>query len=350
MRSLELGVPDEVSVRLAKQFRYFADDDRYLILSVLHGRPVSKMTNGEISDHSGLAAAVVNHHLRVLVEARLVDISRDSAQARYGINKISGDLLRFLDKITRRGVAEVEDGRNLRALMDELEHVSGVDAVSAPSEFSRASIAKVVDTVSRRLVARYDGIYSSETVQRVLCESQKIFEFGGLSKVEALSRMESLAADRLDCAARVSGILKKTRPEVLFVCIHNSGRSQMGAGILRHYVGDRVNVRSAGSSPSGSVDEGVRRGLEEIGVSIAGEFPKPLTDEIVRSADFVITMGCGDACPVYPGKAYMDWEISDPQGQPISLIRTIRDEIEKRIIETLLPAVRSYLDSSKTLP
>jgi arsenate reductase (thioredoxin) len=120
-------------------------------------------------------------------------------------------------------------------------------------------------------------------------------------------------------------------PEVLFVCVHNAGRSQMAAALLHHHAHGRVHVRSAGSEPADRVDPAVVEALAEVGLDVTQEFPKPLTDEAVRAADVVITMGCGDACPFYPGKRYLDWELADPAGLPLDAVRPIRDEIDRRV-------------------
>jgi protein-tyrosine-phosphatase len=129
-------------------------------------------------------------------------------------------------------------------------------------------------------------------------------------------------------------------PEVLFVCVHEAGRSQMGAAVLDHYAQGRVHVPSAGSTPAGEINPAVVTVVEEIGLDLSKEFPKPLTDEVVKAADAVITMGCGDACPIYPGKRYEDWELEDPDGKDLETVRRIRDEIDQRVqrlIGELLP-------------
>jgi len=120
-------------------------------------------------------------------------------------------------------------------------------------------------------------------------------------------------------------------PEVLFVCAHNAGRSQMAAALLNQQAGGRVLVRSAGSEPASSLNPRVVEAMQEVGIDISQEFPKPLTDDSVRSADVVITMGCGDACPIYPGKRYEDWDLEDPAGKEIETVRRIRDEIDDRV-------------------
>ncbi|KOU13709.1 phosphotyrosine protein phosphatase [Streptomyces sp. WM6372] len=120
-------------------------------------------------------------------------------------------------------------------------------------------------------------------------------------------------------------------PSVLFVCVHNAGRSQMGAAFLTHLAGDRVHVRSAGSAPADAVNPAVVEAMAEVGIDISAQTPKVLTVEAVRSSDAVITMGCGDACPYFPGKRYLDWKLEDPAGQGVADVRPIRDEIERRI-------------------
>lgn len=129
-------------------------------------------------------------------------------------------------------------------------------------------------------------------------------------------------------------------PEVLFVCVHNAGRSQMAAALLDRAAGGRVRVRSAGSTPGKEIHPGVREAMAEIDIDLSKEFPKPLTDEGVRAADVVITMGCGDACPVYPGKRYLDWDLPDPAGKPVEEVRAIRDEINRRVAELMKELTR----------
>jgi len=120
-------------------------------------------------------------------------------------------------------------------------------------------------------------------------------------------------------------------PEVLFVCVHNAGRSQMAAALLDHHARGRVRVRSAGSEPADRVNPAVVEVMREIGLYLSKEFPKPLSDEAVRAADVVVTMGCGDSCPFHPGKRYLDWELPDPAGRPVDEVRPIRDEIDARV-------------------
>jgi arsenate reductase (thioredoxin) len=121
------------------------------------------------------------------------------------------------------------------------------------------------------------------------------------------------------------------KPEVLFVCVHNAGRSQMAAALLDHLANGRVVVRSAGSAPADEINPAVVTVMSEVGLDLTKEFPKPLTTQAVEDSDVVVTMGCGDACPVFPGKRYLDWELEDPSGKPVDVVRAIRDEIDHRV-------------------
>jgi arsenate reductase len=131
-------------------------------------------------------------------------------------------------------------------------------------------------------------------------------------------------------------------PEVLFVCVHNAGRSQMAAALLDLRAGGAVHVRSAGSDPADRLNPAVIEAMTELGLDVSTAFPKPLTDEVVRAADFVITMGCGDSCPFYPGKRYLDWDLEDPAGKSLATVRRIRDEIDARVRSLLREIVPAH--------
>ena len=132
------------------------------------------------------------------------------------------------------------------------------------------------------------------------------------------------------------------RPTVLFVCVHNAGRSQMAAGYLQHLAGDRIDVRSAGSQPADQVNQVAVEAMAEEGIDLTAEQPKVLTPDAVQAADVVVTMGCGDECPYFPGKRYEDWVLDDPAGQPLDVVRRVRDEIRRRV-ELLVDEVDSGL-------
>jgi len=146
--------------------------------------------------------------------------------------------------------------------------------------------------------------------------------------------------EALDPGAQGEWRIVREQPEVLFVCAHNAGRSQMAAGLVKLRSQGRVHVRSAGSTPGEEINPAAVVAMTELGVDMSEEFPKPITDEVVRAADVVITMGCGDACPIFPGKRYEDWELEDPDGKDLDTVRRIRDEIDVRVeklIDELLP-------------
>ena len=177
-------------------------------------------------------------------------------------------------------------------------------------------------------------MFSEETIARYFGESVDLLGDSSIS-VYVPVLAHRFARERLKALAQVEGRIVKAQPEVLFVCVHNAGRSQMAAGLVKLRSGGRVDVRSAGSMPALEINPAVLQAMSEIGVDISEEFPKPLTDEVVRAADVVITMGCGDACPIYPGKRYEDWVLDDPSGQDVSTVRRIRDEIDDRV-QTLI--------------
>jgi arsenate reductase len=188
-----------------------------------------------------------------------------------------------------------------------------------------------VNRLTEGLAEEFTGIYSRETIDRYVDESLKGLSGARFKEFVPLF-VHRFARERLRALAQVEGKLTKEVPEVLFVCTHNAGRSQMAAGLLDKLAGGRVHVRSAGSDPADQLNPNVVAAMAEVGVDLEKEFPKPLTDEVVRAADAVITMGCGDACPIYPGKRYEDWELEDPAGKDLETVRRIRDEIADRVM------------------
>ncbi|HEY6567308.1 MAG TPA: arsenate reductase ArsC [Actinomycetota bacterium] len=180
------------------------------------------------------------------------------------------------------------------------------------------------------LSREYKGIFADETIARFVTES---LERWPAPKVRA--HVEVLAyrftRERLRALGQAEGTIAKEHPEVLFVCVHNAGRSQMAAGLLAKHARGKVHVRSAGSTPADEINDAVVQAMSEVDVDISAEYPKPLTDEFVRASDVVITMGCGDACPIFPGKRYLDWELDDPAGKTVEEVRPIRDELDRRV-------------------
>ena len=177
-----------------------------------------------------------------------------------------------------------------------------------------------------------------DTIERFLHSSYD--QFAGRATVPNFLPLlaERFARQRLNALARVEGKITDGKPTVLFLCTHNAGRSQMALGFFTHLAGERAVAWSGGSEPGNEINPAAIEAMAEVGIDITEEFPKPWTDEIVRAADVVITMGCGDACPVFPGKRYAEWAIPDPAGQTLEAVRPIRDDIEeyvRRLLEEL---------------
>jgi len=187
-------------------------------------------------------------------------------------------------------------------------------------------------TAAAHLEDEFKGIFGVETIERFLVSSyDELAPRASVRRFLALFA-ERFARQRLRALARVEGRDDGTGvPIVLFLCVHNAGRSQMALGWLNHLAGDGAVAWSGGSEPTSEVNPAAVEAMAEVGIDISSEFPKPWTDEVVRAADVVITMGCGDACPIFPGKDYQDWQVSDPAGQSLNDVRPIRDEIGRRV-------------------
>jgi len=181
-----------------------------------------------------------------------------------------------------------------------------------------------------KLSAEFSGTFSRETIERYVWESLDHMRGAKFQDFIPLF-VHRFARERLRALGQVEGMITKDVPEVLFVCVQNAGRSQMAAALLDHYADGRVHVRSAGSAPGEEINPDVLAAMDELGIDLSKEFPKPMTDEVVRAADAVITMGCGDACPIYPGKRYEDWEVDDPADTDLEGVRRIRDQIADRV-------------------
>lgn len=187
-----------------------------------------------------------------------------------------------------------------------------------------------VKEAAERLQRKFEGRLNKETIERLMNDSLETLAVRATTSAWVPLLAERFATDRLRSLVRLeSG--ETLNPSVLFLCVHNAGRSQMAAGLMRHLAGDQIDIYSGGSEPAESVNQVAVEVMAEKGIDIGSEIPQPWADEIVRSADVVVTMGCGDACPVFPGKRYVDWELEDPSGKGIEEVREIRDEIEHRV-------------------
>lgn len=274
------------------------DPTRARILRLIRESDDGRALVGRLAEALGLRQPTVSHHMRALHDDGIVVRSPDGRRVWYSIAP---------------------------------EQADRVDALLGDAP--RGSSAPDLDRIARDLAIRFRGVFSPETVRANVAESYELLSRRSQSPLLA-SRTAAFAASRLDALVddrpQGTGI-----PTVLFVCVQNAGRSQLAAGILRQLAGGTVQVRTAGSEPAADVRHTVVVALDEIGVPLGGEFPKPLTNEAVRAADVVVTMGCGDACPVYPGRRYLDWDLEDPVGKPLERVREIRNDIEGRVRQLL---------------
>jgi protein-tyrosine-phosphatase len=188
-----------------------------------------------------------------------------------------------------------------------------------------------VEKATESLVGEFAGTFGPETINRFIVDSLDQLENARFSDFLPVLAYR-FARERLKALGQADGLIVKEQPEVLFVCVHNAGRSQMAAGLVTLRSEGRISVRSAGSAPGETINPLVVEAMAELGIDLAEAFPKPLTDEVVRAADVVVTMGCGDACPIYPGKRYEDWDLDDPAtAESIETVRAIRDDVDERV-------------------
>jgi arsenate reductase (thioredoxin) len=186
-----------------------------------------------------------------------------------------------------------------------------------------------------RLAEEFEGTFGAETIELFLTTSYDQFADRATTVAFLPIMAERFARQRLKALARVEGKAHDGRPIVLFLCVHNAGRSQMAMGWFEQLAGDQAVAWSGGSEPGIEVNPAAIAAMAEVGIDISREFPKPWTDEIVQAADVVVTMGCGDACPLFPGKRYEDWELEDPEGKTVEEVRPIRDELGRRVRDLL---------------
>ena len=202
-----------------------------------------------------------------------------------------------------------------------------------PIELTTEQVALIRES-ARRLRSEFDGTFNAETIERYITDTQDILSSTAKFTTWLPVLIERFTRERLRARERLETDTL-TKPAVLFLCVQNAGRSQMAAGWLRHLAGDSVEVFSGGSDPKSGTDPVAIEAMAEVGIDISSEYPKPWTDEIARAADVIVSMGCGDACPILPGKRYADWDLPDPAGQSIDTVRAIRDDIGRRVTEMM---------------
>ncbi|MFA4896002.1 arsenate-mycothiol transferase ArsC [Microbacterium sp.] len=299
--------------RIGKPLDERAARDRAAQVSVLGNPDILRVLSALASDipvasipaELSLSSAVIDEALRSLLITGLV---RDDE-----------------GRVTPTVDAWVRFGRLLSS--ESLQTVPAAPAV--------ADLPQGVMTIVADLAYRFSSTFSPETVASYVAQSYLLLSQRARVREHLLTMTERYAADRLEALATAQGLLLRDTPEVLFVCVQNAGRSQMAGAFLRHLSGGKVHVRTAGSSPAEAAHPRVAAALLEAGVELWGEFPKPLTDDVVRAADYVITMGCGDACPVFPGRRYMEWDLPDPLELDDAGLRDVRDDIRSRVLDLL---------------
>lgn len=210
---------------------------------------------------------------------------------------------------------------------------------STPRPTPRAGLALdqqlALRAAAARLQQEFAGVYGAETIERFLVSSRDQFADRAAVATFVPLLAERWARQRLHALAKVEGMAHQGTPTVLFLCTHNAGRSQMALGFFNHHAAGAAIAWSGGSEPGVEVNPAAVAAMAERGIDITREFPKPWTDEVVRAADVVVSMGCGDACPVFPGKRYLDWDIPDPAGLAVVDVRGIRDEVERRVLNLM---------------
>lgn len=281
--------------RRSAQASAMAHPDRVQLLSLILSAPTGAAT---VEQLAGTAASQeIGHHLAALAAAGLL------LEGPAGFRPSHDAIVRF------------------GSLAPE-----GVSGPPEPGEHAGA-----LASITEALVDRYHGLLAPETVEEFVTESYDLIAARATIRRFLPQLTERFAIDRLDALASLDDVTRRPQDDVLFVCVHNAGRSQIAAALMRDKVGDAVRIRTAGSAPSARLDPLVRDELARRGLEALTEFPRPLTPEVVRASGIVITMGCGDACPVVPGRRYLDWEVDDPVGREPQDVRRIVEEISIRV-------------------
>ncbi|MEV0891348.1 metalloregulator ArsR/SmtB family transcription factor [Promicromonospora sp. NPDC050262] len=320
LESHAMGV--DAATAVASTLKALAEPLRLRMLSAIATSPDGEITVGELATLTDVSQPTVSHHLRVLRDVGLLTADRRGTSVWYRIEPAyRGAVTTLLDRFAPAAV-DVAGRAHLTALKD---------------------VDPALDRLATSLAERFPATPRGECV-RVVRESYTALVRRGGEATHLVALTEQFARQRIVDAerahARENGADGARRPpQVLFVCVANAGRSQLAAALMRHHAGDRVVVRSAGSAPAADVHAGVRGLLEALGDAAAADevddvtrfYPKPLTDDAVRAADVVVTMGCGDVCPVLPGTRYEDWMVGDPALASPAGVAAIRDELDERV-------------------
>lgn len=302
----------DAATTIATTLKALADPLRLRILSAIATSPTGELSAGELATLTEASQPTVSHHLKVLREVGLLAAERRATWVWYRLEPAyRGAVTTLLDRFAPATV--------------DAHHAT-------PAPIGLTDVDDELHRLAGALHARIPGTGAEEALS-VVRESYAALARRGGTPAHLVALTERFSHQRLTDAVRARTEAPHRRPQVLFVCVANAGRSQLAAALLRHHAGDRVVVRSAGSSPAGAVHAGVRDLLAELGAEHPDDpaYPKPLTDDAVRAADVVVTMGCGDACPVLPGRRYEDWAVGDPALASPAGVRAIRDELDARV-------------------
>jgi len=285
--------------------RAIADPTRVQILRLIMDAPDGRRGVTDLAGRLGLTQPTVSHHVRIMANDGILQSAQEGRQVWYSlVPSRLADVFDFVQRSPSDAAATVVDAAVLTRITDDL-------------------------------AIHFSGVFSRETVADYVSSSYELLRQGAPRDRHLSSHTSQFARDRLGALVEPSAARSAAPVDVLFVCVQNAGRSQLAAAILRTLAGGRVRVLTAGSEPTETINPKIVAALDEIGVSVDGEYPKPLTDEVVRGADVVITMGCGDACPIYPGRRYLDWELADPAEMSMDGVRAVRDDIDRRVRELL---------------
>ncbi|GHH71272.1 metalloregulator ArsR/SmtB family transcription factor [Promicromonospora soli] len=321
----------DAAADLAATLKAIADPLRLRMLSAIATSPTGETTAGELATLTAVLQPTVSHHLKVLRDVGLITSDRRGTWVWYRIAPgYRGAVTTLLDRFAPAAIEVARAAHITQA------GPGGPDGQSTLTGLGNVDPA--LDRLAASLAERFTGTPESECF-RVVRESYAALARRGGNAAYLVALTEHFARQRLIDAEKVRALDAGHKPQVLFVCVANAGRSQLAAALMQHYAGDRVVVRSAGSAPASDVHAAVRAILEELGDTAAADtvddvtrfYPKPLTDDAVRAADVVVTMGCGDACPVLPGKRYEDWIVGDPALASPAGVAAIRDELDGRV-------------------
>ena len=306
----------------ARVLKALADPVRLRLVSLILAEGQARV--GDLGAEFDLAQPTITHHLNVLFDAGLLVRTREGTGVLYQANPST----------------LAEAAATISPPASALSRAVRISPV--PQPVGKALPGLSWDSADRTLARgvedlgfRYAGSFNAETIDRYVHESYQTLYRTARIKTHLPILALRFAAERLAALAQSTGKAAKPVPEVLFVCTQNSGRSQMAAALLDRLGGTKVHVRSAGSLPAGQVNPTVVHVMTQRGFDLGAEFPKPITDDFIRAADVVITMGCGDACPIYPGRRYLDWDLPDPADQTPQIVAGIADRIETKVRQLL---------------